>query len=455
MSISGIYNAGVKGLAAAQLASQVAANNVSNAATVGYTRRSANIQPDHALSNNLGARRVVEPFIERRMLNAQAGSGEASAERVALTVLDQVFAEGDGSVASALDAFQVAMQNLASRPEDVATRQQVLANAGALSTAFDNASAQLQTARADANSRVIEGVGQVNQRLHQIARLGLEIQHSEVTGIEASDLRDQRGLLIKEVAERVPVTVIDAGNGQTSLLLGGSQQLVSADGQVNELSTSVGVNGDIRIEKVAAGARTDVTQLASSGSVGGALKARQGALVEAERRLDQLAYDVAQGYNEAHQAGYGLDGVSGRNLFEPLTEVGGAAEAFALSADVAGEPSRIGAASDPSMLPSDNRNALALSALSAAPIALGGMTVTEALASLVGFAGSAVQNASQAESFATGALEQVQTLHDNVSGVSTDEEMVSMMKYQRAYEASLKVIQVADQMLSDLLNIRG
>jgi flagellar hook-associated protein FlgK len=33
--------------------------------------------------------------------------------------------------------------------------------------------------------------------------------------------------------------------------------------------------------------------------------------------------------------------------------------------------------------------------------------------------------------------------------------MVSMMKYQQAYQASLKIIQTADSMLSDLLNIRG
>jgi flagellar hook-associated protein 1 FlgK len=455
MSINGIFNAGVKGMVATQLATQVSAGNISNAATVGYTRRNTSIQPDQSLLTAGNSRRVVEPFIERRMLNARSGSGEAKAERTSLDVLDQVFAEGDGSVGSAIDAFQVSMQNLAARPEDTATRQQVLANANALSTAFGNASAQIATARSDANSRVVEGVAQVNQRLEQISKLTVEIQQSEVNGAEASDLRDQRDLLIGEVAERIPVTVLDQGNGQMSLLLGGSQQLVSPEGKVSELTAVTGDDGSMRIQKVAAGARVDVTDMVKSGSLGGAMKARQGGLAQAQQRLDQLAFDVAKGYNDVHRAGYGLDGETGRNMFEPIAEVGGAAEAFVVSADIAGEPANIAAASDATMLPSDNRNALALSALSSAPIALGSMTVTEALASLVGFAGSTIQNATQAESFATGALEQVQSLHDNVSGVSSDEEMVAMMKYQRAYEASLKVIQVADQMLTDLLNIRG
>jgi flagellar hook-associated protein 1 FlgK len=331
----------------------------------------------------------------------------------------------------------------------------VLSSAGALSVAFGNAAAQLKTASADANSRVDEGLKQVNQRLHQIARLGAEIQQSEVNGVEASDLRDQRALLVAEVADRVPVTVLEQDNGQMNLLLGGSQQLVSADGKVSELSTGVAGDGSVSIHLVAAGARSDVTGLVSSGSVGGAIKARQGALAEAQQRLDQLAFEVAGKYNEVHAQGYGLDGETGRMLFEPIDSAVGAAEQFVVSSDVAGEPDNIGAASSNQMLPSDNRNALALSALSSAPFTTGGLSVTEALASLVGFAGSAIQNATQSESFATGALEQVQALRDTVSGVSTDEEMVNMMKYQRAYQASLKVIQVADEMLNDLLNIRG
>jgi flagellar hook-associated protein 1 len=455
MSINGIFNAGVRGMAATQLATQVTANNISNAATVGYTRRMASIQPEQSLLGGANAHRVNEPFIERRMLGARSANGEAETERLSLEVLDHVFAEGDGSLGAAVDNFHVSMQNLASRPEDQATRQEVLSQAGALSMAFNNASAQLKIARSDAASRVTEGVAQVNQRLHQIARLGTEIQQAEVTGVEASDLRDQRDLLIGEVSARVPVTVIDQGNGQMSLLLAGSQQLVSPEGKVGELSTVIGDDGSVRVEKKAAGAQADVTNLITSGSLGGALKARSGPLAEATRRLDQLAYDISTKYNEVHAQGYGLDGENGRNLFTAPTEVTDAATNFAVSSDVAGKPANIGAAESAEVLPSDNRNALKFASLSSVPFATGGMSVTEALASLVGFAGSAVQNATQAETFASGALQQVESLHNAVSGVSTDEEMIAMMKYQRAYEASLKVIQVADQMLSDLLNIRG
>jgi flagellar hook-associated protein 1 FlgK len=141
-------------------------------------------------------------------------------------------------------------------------------------------------------------------------------------------------------------------------------------------------------------------------------------------------------------------------LFEPLTTASGAASHFELSAAIRGQPELLAAGTDPTLLPSDNSNALRFTALSVAPISLGGMTVTEALATLTGGAGMAVQTANQAESFASGALDQVSALRDSYSGVSSDEEMVSMMKYQRTYEASLQIIQVADQMMQELLNLR-
>jgi flagellar hook-associated protein 1 FlgK len=39
------------------------------------------------------------------------------------------------------------------------------------------------------------------------------------------------------------------------------------------------------------------------------------------------------------------------------------------------------------------------------------------------------------------------------SGVSTDEEMINVMKYQRSYDAAAKLITVADELMQTLLNL--
>ncbi|HEX6240761.1 MAG TPA: flagellar hook-associated protein FlgK [Polyangiales bacterium] len=453
MSLNSILNTGVTGMNAGQTGVQIASTNLSNVSTEGYTRRNASVQPG-AVADTGSPRRSVDAFVDRRLLTARSASGEASAQSLALGTLDAVFAEGDGGLGSSIDRFQASLQELGSRPNDMAVREQVLARAGNVANAFQNAAAGLDQARADSNARITGAVDEVNQRLRQISALTGQISKAEISGQEASDLRDRRDVLVREVAERVPVTVVEQDQGsQFSLLLAGSQTLVSPDGKVSELKAESG-SGDVRITKVAAGQSVDVTSMISSGSIGGQIKARDGSLKDLEQKLDQMAYDFQQQYNQVHAQGVALDGQSGYNLFEPATSVDGAAAAMTISADVAGRPDLLAAAQDAAALPSDNRGALALSNLSSVGFALGGMTVTEALASLTGAAGMAVQSAAQSESFASGALEQVSALRDNMSGVNSDEEMVSLMRYQRAYEASLQVIQVADQMMGELMNLR-
>lgn len=453
MSLISLLNTGTIGMNASQMGTQVAANNLSNVGTEGYSRQQVSVRPEGSLTDKGGPKRLVEPFVERRLLSARSASGEASAESLALQPLDTIFAEGDGGLGTSIDRFQASLQELSSRPNDISVREQVLARAGNVATAFQNASAGLNQARADANQRVVGAVDEVNQRLHQISSLSTQISKAEVTGTQASEMRDQRDQLVREVAERVPVTTVEGDAGQFSLLLAGSQALVSPDGKVSELSVT-STSGDVRVSKMAAGIGVDVTNLLSSGSVGGQIKARDGALKQVQQKLDQTAYDFQEQYNQVHAAGVALDGTAGRNLFEPASSVSGAAAQMAVSADVLGNPANVAAATDAAALPSDNRGALALTMLTTSPMGGSGMTVTEALASLTGSAGMAVQNAQQSESFASGALEQVTALRESMSGVSSDEEMVSMMRYQRSYEASLQIIQVADQMMGELMNLR-
>lgn len=454
MSLLGLLNTGLVGTRAGQAGTSVAATNLTNVGTDGYTRKQASIRPElSGASSNTGGYRVVEPFVERRLLSARSASGEASAEALTLQPLDTIFADGEGTLGTAIDNFQASMQELSSRPGDMAVREQVLARAGQVSSAFKNVAAGLKQVRTDANQRIVGAVDEVNQRLRQIASLGGQINKAEAGGGEAGDLRDRRDALVREVAERVPVTVLEQDKASFTLMLAGSQQLVTPDGKVNELSVTDN-SGDLRVTKITAGQPVDVTSLFTTGSIGGQLKARDGALKTLSDKVDQLAFDFASQYNQVQQGGFALDGSAGVPLFEPMSTVSGAALNIDISSSIAGQPELLAAASDPALLPSDNGNALAFTQLTVAPIALGGMTVTEALASLTGSAGMAVQTANQAEQFASGALEQVSALRESVSGVSSDEEMVSMMKYQRTYEASLQIIQVADQMMQSLLDLR-
>lgn len=90
------------------------------------------------------------------------------------------------------------------------------------------------------------------------------------------------------------------------------------------------------------------------------------------------------------------------------------------------------------------------------PIAgLGGRTPAEGYARLVGTVGTLKSNAAQTLETREAMTAQVEVTRQSISGVSLDEEMVSLTKYQRAFEAASRVLTTADRLLEDLINTLG
>lgn len=461
MNLSNVLNIGANGLQAAAHGQNVTGQNISNAATEGYTRRVTNLEPIPLQAGGgvraNGSSRVQDQYLERRGLNAKAGDGEANARVQTLEVLDQTFSEGPGSLGAALDAFDAAMSDFSTNPSLRANRQAVLSKAEDLSRAFNTASNELGQARIDANGRIQDSVRQTNQKLDQIGSLSAQIVAARTVGNEAGDLEDRRDALIRDVASSVPVNVIYKDNGAITMQMAGQRTLVGEDSAVHHLEANLEpTSGDVRIYRQTNGVLEDVTSMITTGSIGGAIAARDGALTDARNALDQLATDVSNAYNTVHTAGYGLDGGTARNLFTvPPAGVTGAAASFAVSTDVAGQPDFLAGAQDPLNLPGDNRNAIALLHVRDQNSALGGTaTMQQSYQSLVADAGTALQSAKGQATQSGAVLSQIDNLRASASGVNTDEEMISLMKFQRAYQASLRVIETADQMLDDLMNLR-
>ncbi len=457
MSLFGLLGTGRNGMASSQAASQVSSQNVTNASTPGYTRRTAQLEPvlgppePGAGARMTGSRRVLDSFVERRMLGALSARGESAARAETLSALDVTFSDSSADIGAALNSLRGAFGDLASNPADPTARDAVLARARGVTDAFRSASDQLAFAREDANARITAEVEEVNQRAQRIADLGRQIGEAELDGREATNLRDIRDQLVREVAERVPVRVIEQDGGIT-LLIPGSVALVTPTGEVSPLIARR-TGDDVTVEVSMSGVPTDARPFLDGGRVGGLLDARDGALSEARSALDQLAVDVANAYSDANAAGFGLDGLGGRDFFTRPPVVEGAARTLSLAADLDRET--IAAAGDPAELPGDNRGALALTSVSNALVADGGTrTLSDSYASLVGRAATSTAQANLKRETAEVAAEQVDALRQSISGVSVDEEMVDLVRYQRGYQAALKVVQTADEMLGDLMNLK-
>jgi flagellar hook-associated protein 1 FlgK len=460
MNLGNVLSIGSNGLNAASHGTQTASQNISNATVPGYTRRIANLTPN-PLDEGGGVRangtsRMSDQFLEKRGLGARAYSGESEGRVKTLAALDTVFSDGVGTVGEALDAFDSALSDLTVTPNSAAVRQSVLSRAEDLAQAFHRSSDALATARSDANGRIVDEVSNINARLDEIGTLNAQIVQAKNIGQEPGDLQDKRDELIRGIATSLPVTVLPDDSGAVTVTLAGQRTLVGVDASVHHLiATTDATSGAVRIQRQTAGQIEDITNLFTSGSIGGTIAARDGALADAQRSLDALAFDLSTGYNTQHAAGYGLDGATARNFFNAPTVADGAARGFGVSADVAGQPNNIAAATDPLSLPSDNRNALALVSLRDQNLGSGGTaTIQQSFSAMVAAGGAAQRSALDQADYANTSLTQIDALREAAGGVSTDEEMMSLMKFQRAYQASLRVIETADSMLSELLNMR-
>jgi flagellar hook-associated protein 1 FlgK len=142
-------------------------------------------------------------------------------------------------------------------------------------------------------------------------------------------------------------------------------------------------------------------------------------------------------------------------FFEPIGGVRGAAQALRLSADVAGSVGNIAAALQPGA-PSDNRNALAIANLQNHRLLNGGhTTVDDFYNSIISDVGTTASRNREAVGQQQSILTQLNKVRDQVSGVSIDEETTNLMQFQHAFDASARVVKVADEMMDTILRLRG
>ena len=99
----------------------------------------------------------------------------------------------------------------------------------------------------------------------------------------------------------------------------------------------------------------------------------------------------------------------------------------------------------------DNRNALALAGLENATAGPNGLTFSAAYQNLVTSPGLDAQDACDQKTFYQGLVNQLSQMRDSVSGVSLDEEMTNLVKFQRAYQAAARLVSVADQLYQTLI----
>lgn len=496
MGINNLFNVAASGINASRLAIEVTSENIANVNTQGYSRQRAIFETAPTMLANgfpLGTgvklaavERSYDGLLQQQIVNGNSSYGKNSTMNTALQQVEPSFNEvAANGLGQSFEDFFDSWHDLSVNPQGTAERQALLARSQVLVDNFHQLNGSLNNVISNADNTLVGITNDISDKAKNIASLNFQIQTTEQLGGNANELRDQRDYLLQELGTKVGITATEQADGTVTVTLpsnagGGGETLVSGNQYAtvytdnaggttlnNIFITAVGnpppaTNPAVDTNVTATiGGPNDVTKAAdnSLGEIGGTLQIRDtivGGPGGYLARLDEMANQLVTTVNAQHTAGYDLSGTAGGNFFTGTDSASITLNITDASTIAAGGP-------NPAPVPVDkgnNANALALADLktdNSIAFTVNGTTTTATFGSyynsFVSSIGTDVQSAKNATAQDVSFLKQLNTLRESKSGVSLDEELTNLVKYQRAFEASSKVINTATDMMDTLINL--
>ncbi len=450
---------------------EVAGQNLANVNTTGYSRQRVQLATSPDVTTGIGPEGtgVTATAIQQivnQLLNSQVQSqqstggywnGQQSALQSAQNGLDE-FLNGSASASSAtsvtsdsstglaaqLSGLFSAFSAVATSPTSTSARQALVGQAQTLATTFNNVNTQLGSLKTSLNSSLSDNVDSANKLLSGIATLNQQISAAEFSGGTANDLRDEREQDLENLSQLSNITTSTETNGAVDVSIGG-QALVTGYKVADTLQTYAAGGGQMLVQTATGGVPLTLT----GGSMQGTIDARDGTLATLQNNVNTLAGTLITQVNAIHGGGYSLTGSTGANFFN-----GTDAATITVNAALAGNPNFI-QTSGSATAAGDNSVALQLAQLgSTAQAALGNQTFNDNYDAAVAALGDSLQTANTQVTNQTAVTQMLTTQRSSVSGVSVDEEMTNLMAYQRAYEASAKLVSTVDTLMGDTLAMK-
>ena len=433
---------GKSGAMAARAALDLTAQNIANASNPDYARRTlsmaevaakggiamepgaslSGVRPDQVLRTNslflqTEARRTASDLSRADAELQGLGNAEAAVEQA-------------GIYPAVID-FEASLARLSSDPLDGSLRAAVVEDARRLAQTFQIATGGLDVAAQDIAFGADAGVDQVNLLAGELARTNAGIARARPGSTNMAVLHDQRDALLRDMAEISGVTTSFDVLGRATVELGG-ETLVSGVDAFTLTKTS---NPDGSLSFAVAGQPATLT----SGSLLGASQALR-SLGELRTELDDLAGLLITRANGAQATGIAPDGSAGAPFFSG-TDASDITMALSGGDKIATAPAGAGAGSR------EIGNLLALrDALANGGPASAADAMLFKLSSAIG-ARTVTRDALQTISDTAGVALSAET------GVDLDQEAANLLRYQQAFQASGRVIQVAADVFDTLLGI--
>lgn len=443
---SDLLSIAASGTRAARSALDITAQNIANASTEGYVRRSVQLSEVSASSGILrsgdislsgvrvsGVTRNTDAVRQAEVRRTGSDLARANTDLAALKGTENAIEQA--GVYDAVVDFEASLLQLTSNPTDPSLRAAAVAGAQTMADKFNIAASSLEAVgdgvRFDAAAKVEEA----NTLGSDLARINQQLARTGENSSDRATLLDQRDLLLTKLSDVADVSTQFASNGTVTVRLGGSTGAVFVEGNASaSLSVSEAANGTISF------AVDGQAITPTGGSLAGSAQALS-YVAETRTRLDALADGIAATVNDAQSQGAALDGSDGQPLFTG-SGAAGMSLGFTNGALLATAP----AGSDPSSRDASNLTGLR-SALETGGAASGASSLLFDISSRVASRQTTQEALASIAIGASDALKQQ-------AGVDLDDEAANLLRFQLAFQASGRAMQVANDIFDTLLSIR-
>jgi flagellar hook-associated protein 1 FlgK len=437
-----------RALLAHQSALNVTGNNLANVATPGYTRQLAQLipTPSERMPEGLigtgvqmeGVKRARDNFLDTQIRDEMGLSGKWSARSSILSRVESVVNEpSEDGLANLLDRFWNSWLDLSNNPEDPAARSVVVQSGVSLADGLRQVDSRLRQVIEATDTDLEQRVTHLNSLFREAAELNAQITRAEIGGGADSNLRDQRDLILDELALAGGATNLVRRDGSVVVRMGG-RTVVEGHNSLPLATQRYNDDGRVRVRVIFAEDRTSPSFL--SGQLAGLIEVRDQVLPDFLSKMDQMTEAITTSVNRIHEAG-----PSHFPFFR-----GNRAQTLEVIPEIANDPSQVNAGTTGDT--GDNDIALAVAALRDARV------LTRGTASISGFyrgfvadMGSLGQQAKFQSDSQDKAVEALEAQRQSVIGVNLDEELTRMTTTQKAYEAAARVFSTVSEMLDTLL----
>ena len=482
MSISSAIQAAQSGLKITSLRADVVATNVANSTTAGYVRRSLVVAENILGGASAGVRSLGVTRAQDEILSAERrtlGSDMSQADLLASTwntISTRVGSTADGtSLFSKFSAFEAALANLAVSPESGSDMAATYQAAVEIVQEFNSLSDFAASIRSEADREIADGVNIVNSALKGIEEINGKLAKIDRTSGQAAALMDERGRLLDQISEYMPVQTIPRHSGGIDVVTPEGVYLLQTTAKQIEFTPSTvfgpdrtlaggGLSG-ISVDGISITPGTSSYGAVSSGLFGALFTLRDTDMPNFGAQLDTLAGDLITRLSDdaidptktpdeqglfVDSDGSGDPGLAGRLALNPAIDPAQGGEIWRLR-------DGIGALTE-----GETGNNTILQKMHAAitavqPVNSSGLQGSFSSSELIAqFSSITGQKRVSHEAVLSSTSSQYTIMADaelSETGVDVDAQMQELLLIEQSYAANARVIEIASNMIDRLMEI--